>query len=296
MKTILTLIAIVCILAACKKDNPTPPSPPGTVDSTDTTTNSGPVKDTTLKIVGIDSVVILGIYDSIVIPFTIMREGGSVDIVDLEMSDLPMRMKGKFTHSTGATPFACSLKLNTYLFADAYSADTIVITATAGNGQQVRYKFSFKIDYLKQDHNKAFYEAIKKNPIIHTYDQAKNKVWSGTTFNFDAATGSLYMTGVYLGQIAGKTYVTLDDFLNPFNNIMVEMTMISQGHFDFKSYNDIKGVSGNDTAEFDLFAPSGSYYIFDEINPSFNNDSVFMFGYKVVGGQHFSCVGSLTFD
>jgi len=292
MRTILTLFAAIVVLAACKKDKPVPPNPVDNTDSTDST-DVPQLKDSTLKIIGIDSVVTLGIYDSITIPFTVMRDTGSVQNVTLSISQLPMRMKGSFATTSGTTPFTNSLKLNTYLFAGGYSADTIVITATATNGQQTRYKFRFKIDYAKQDPTKTFYEVYRKTPFINTYDELGNHVWSGPALHYDTATGLLYMTGLFLGQHGGKNYRTLDDFAIPANNIMQYKegpTMSAYGQLIFGLYF-VKGVSGNDTSDFDVELALMYYY-------QQPYDSIFTFSYSLlgIGSERFSCIGTLKFN
>lgn len=291
MRTILTLFTAIVIIASCKKDKPVPHTPVDTTDSTDST-KVPKLKDSTLKIVGIDSVVTLGIYDSIIIPFTVMRDTGIIQSVTVSLSDLPTRMKGNFTTPNGTMPLLSSLKLNTYLFAGAYFADTIVITATAGNGQQVRYKFRFKIDYGKQDPTKTFYETYKKSPIINTY-QSGNHVWGGPALHYDTTTGLLYMTGLYLGQWGGKNYRTLDDFVVPVNNIMQDeaRTTADYGHLIFLHYW-VDGVSADDTMEF--FVMFNNHINYCPPNPDY--DSTFSFGYRVDSKQSFYSVGTLKFD
>ncbi len=291
MRTILTLFAAIVVLAACKKDKPVPSTPAETTDSTDST-NVPKLKDSTLKIVGIDSIITIGVYDSIEIPFTVMRDTGSVQNVTLSISQLPMRMKSSFATNSGAIPFTNSLKLNTYLFAGGYSADTLVITATASNGLQTRYKFRFKIDYMKQDPTRIFYEVYRKTPFINTYDELGNHVWGGPTIHYDTSTGLLYLTGLYLGQHGGKNYRTLD-FVTPSNNIMQNSTVRVYGHLVFGLYH-VKGISSNDTAEFYVELPSIFYYA-----PYYKYDSIFTFSYSLVassGSESFSCTGTLKFD
>lgn len=293
MRTILTLFAAIVIVASCKKDKPVPPNPVDNTDSTDST-NVPKLKDSTLKIVGIDSVVTLGIYDSITIPFTVMRDTGSVQNVTLSISQLPMRMKGSFVTTSGTTPFTNSLKLNTYLFAGGYSADTIVITATTSNGHQTRYKFRFKIDYTKQDPTKTFYEVYRKTPFINTYDESGNHVWGGPALHYDTTTGLLYMTGLFLGQHGGKNYRTLDDFAIPSNNIIQENSNPSDpdyGNLVFLHYL-VDGISTNDTMQFRVeFVNHINYY-----TTNHDNDTVFSFGYNVDFKQNFHCIGTLKFN
>jgi microcystin-dependent protein len=291
MRTILTLFAAIVIVAACKKDKPVPPNPVDNTDSTDST-KVPKLKDSTIKIVGIDSVVTLGIYDSIVIPFTVTRDTGSVQNVTLSISQLPMRMKGSFATTSGTTPFTNSLKLNTYLFAGGYSADILVITATTSNGLQTRHKFRFKIDYTKQDPTKLFYEVYRKTPFINTYDESGNHVWGGPALHYDTTTGLLYMTGLFLGQHGGKNYRTLDDVVIPSNNIIQYKegpTMSAYGQLIFGLYS-VKGYSSNDTANFDVELALMYYY-------QTPYDSIFTFNYSLLGinSQRFSCVGTLKF-
>lgn len=286
MRTILTLFAVIVIIASCKKkDKPIPPAPVDNTDSTDST-NVPKLKDSTLKIVGIDSIVTIGFYDSIEIPITIMRDTGTAQIVTLSISGLCYRVRAKFTNNTGTTPLTTTLKLYTYLVGGMDIQDSLMtITATANNGQQWKRSFKLKLEY-SEDLYKAFYEAFLKSLGWAVYSTDLNKlVTYGPAFYHDPGSKRLCIKGLYVGKLNGKNYYAID-------TIYTNGGSTGWAEFLFEP-TTVRCSSGSDTVSESFWPYYLNYY------RNYGTDSTepkIEMPYRGIDGEYYSVRGKLHIE
>lgn len=291
MRTILTLFAAIVIVAACKKDKAVPPNPVDNTDSTDSTNVPKPqLKDSTIKIVGIDSVVEIECYDSIEIPITITRDTGTLRNIHLSISGLSYRVKAKFSNYSGNMPFTTTLKLSTYLVGGGKFSDSMItITATTDDGQQVKHSFRLKVNY-NQDILKILYECYLKSPIwaTFTFDPAR-LVANPPYFHYDSIKNNLYLTSIYVGEVNGKKYYTID-------RIYAKGGFASYGDIYFEE-KSVRCSSTSDTIS--VFVTPHFLNFYDNYGDDNTIPTIYMSYWAsppTLSNQHFTVKGNLKID
>ncbi|MCB0696606.1 MAG: hypothetical protein KDC07_04535, partial [Chitinophagaceae bacterium] len=109
MKTTVAVLALSVLICACNKNKAIP---------VNNTNEPVQVIDSALLFDNISDSVLMGVYDSINIPFIVRTNYEGTRKITLSVSGMPTRLKAELTTSSGTTPLSSTLKLYTHLPVD----------------------------------------------------------------------------------------------------------------------------------------------------------------------------------
>lgn len=297
MRIACTLLVLLTLAVACNKEKPEPAKVPvddsTTIeDSTDTkdTTIIPVYKDSTLRIVGIDSngYLLVPQHGYIEVPITIMRDTGIALDVTLSLAGFPLRAEASLEQDKGTTPFTTKIKISTYMIPEIFARnDTFCrITAVASNGDKIEQKVKLTPHLAaKPSTEERIYNLYQKSPEIYTYRFTGGgyvPVWDSIKMHYDAVLDKFYFTNFYLGEENGKVYISKNNKYAPIHGINGDQFI----------FNDMRitGHSSTDSKIFDIDDGVFDCYHYLPASDHYNYTLTY-----VSNGERYVVVGKLIF-